>query len=233
MRYSFSLFLMLFCLCLELNSAIYRIYRLTGVFFEVETAEEGTIMDLKENIFNLKNIPINEQRIVFQGRDLEDQENLADTIAKHQSPIYLVLRLKGGGKIFKDITQASTSLIDRGFAEPGEAPPWRHVYPGLNLLGPCQNKNCEAYLAEVVCPIGFASYDENTETKCPKCNKIFASNDCIYYLCRFKFKTIKSNGEKHKSKWFKAKNKRSCKGLPESVGYESFDKLKIFCRELD
>jgi hypothetical protein len=56
-----------------------------------------TINDLKIGLYNKEGISLNQQRIIYAGKQLEDQYFISDYIGKQKSAImHLVLRLRGG-----------------------------------------------------------------------------------------------------------------------------------------
>lgn len=54
-----------------------------------------TIYDIKQAISEQESIPIDQQRLIFQGKQLEDNKALADYSILSDSTIHLVLRLRG------------------------------------------------------------------------------------------------------------------------------------------
>lgn len=54
------------------------------------------IGDLKNMIHSERQIPVDQQRLIFQGKQLEDDNTLADYNIETGSNIHLVLRVKGG-----------------------------------------------------------------------------------------------------------------------------------------
>lgn len=55
-----------------------------------------TIGELKNTIHSERQIPVDQQRLIFQGKQLEDANTLADYNIEPNSNIHLVLRVKGG-----------------------------------------------------------------------------------------------------------------------------------------
>jgi hypothetical protein len=75
----------------------------------IKTLEEKTIQcsispsaevgDLKDMIHSKENIPIDQQRLIFQGKQLEDGSTLEDCNIEHDSTLHVVLRLRGRGEL--------------------------------------------------------------------------------------------------------------------------------------
>ncbi|RIA83010.1 Polyubiqutin 4 [Glomus cerebriforme] len=56
----------------------------------------STVLDLKKKYNERKGFPIGHQRLIFKGKQLEDDKKLSDYKIKHESSIHLVARLPGG-----------------------------------------------------------------------------------------------------------------------------------------
>ena len=69
---------------------------LIGQTITLEVQPSDTVRTLKEKLRTKEDIPPDQQRLIYSGRQLEDEERLSYYNIQNLSTIHLVLRVRGG-----------------------------------------------------------------------------------------------------------------------------------------
>ncbi|KAI2492925.1 hypothetical protein MHU86_21603 [Fragilaria crotonensis] len=210
---------------------------LTGKCVKVNLPLHATPDDLKIQFQEREGVPPDQQRLIFDGTQLEDHVPLSFYGIKNDCTIHLILRLRGGASpCFVDVTKAEAL---RTLEWNKAAPDWRMADKGLSLEGLCQNQNCRAHQKMVIMNLGFRNFDllslsDKYTCKCPTCRMPVTPIKPGFNNCLWKISCVKKSDPLsviHRP-WTKAEDKYTT--FDEVVaGTTEFTRLQIFVRQLD
>jgi len=93
------------------NSMLIIIKTLTDKELEFYVNPNDTIEQVKKKVEHKEGISVDQQKLIFAARVLEDGKTLADYNINHQSILHLVIRLRGSSGIFiKTLTGKTIAL---------------------------------------------------------------------------------------------------------------------------
>ena len=84
---------------------------LTGKIIPLTVRASDTIETVKDKIKTVNGMPPDQQRLIFDGKQLEDGRTVSDYGIFNGSPIHLILRLRLGGMPMTGMLCSSACII--------------------------------------------------------------------------------------------------------------------------
>ncbi|CAF2893436.1 unnamed protein product [Rotaria sp. Silwood2] len=168
---------------------------LTGKTITVSIDSEETVDSFKSKVESKEGIPVDQQRIIFAGKQWENERILSDYFICTESTVHLVLRLRGGED--KSTEASFVDLSDESKIKKiewsSEAPPWRTANVGLCLEGKCKNSSCKAFNCSVIINKAMGTFDfiNSKNTTCPQCHAHVDVLTCAFNNCQWRWSGIK------------------------------------------
>lgn len=148
------------------------------------------VINLKKKIELVKGITCDQQRVIYDSKQLDDQKSMNDYKIKKGSKLYLVVKLRGGDNSFPFVNIENDDNYKESLFS-NSAPDWRICKKGLNLEGVCK---CNGIKKQVIIPIGYGTFDftfDLIQSVCPICNQFVKPISCGFTDCIWKFNGIK------------------------------------------
>ena len=90
---------------------------ITGKTFALDVTSTQTVADLKTKLHEKEGLPTDQIRLVFGGKELQDDRALSDYNIKKMNTVNLLLRLRGGFQIFCKTLTGKTITLEASYID--------------------------------------------------------------------------------------------------------------------
>jgi len=139
----------------------------------IRCTSSDTLASIKTRIEDSEGIPCKDHRLMYAGKQLQDDRTMAFYNIWNEATLHLTSRVLGGlsgglTRAFADVTDSSISIL-REFS--ADVPEWNVVSKGLNIAGRCTNQACRAFQRTVIDPKRFEPFNVilDGNVACPVC----------------------------------------------------------------
>jgi|GEM_PF-2673945 len=167
---------------------------LTGSTITLEVEPNSTVKYCKKLIKRREKVGVSQQRIIFAGRLLEDNNaKLSDYNIQNESTIHMVLQLRGGGFEFSDLKKLEILQLSE------EGPSYLTVKAGTNFMGTCLNPKCVTQKSRgaFVIPKGYGEINIMEEKEkqicCVECYQISKFTTLGFIDCEYSYSGFQSH----------------------------------------
>ena len=87
---------------------------LSGRSITIEVDSSDTVANIKAKVQDREGVRPEDQRLLFHGKQLEDEYTLQDYQVMNSSTLHLVMRLRGGANIFVYIWEGVSEMKVEG-----------------------------------------------------------------------------------------------------------------------
>ena len=83
---------------------------LTGKTITLSCELTDTVLSIKEKFHNIEGVPVDEQRLIFGGKQMDNAETLESYGVQAEATLFVVLRLRGGSICCSPVNPFNTLL---------------------------------------------------------------------------------------------------------------------------
>ncbi|KAA6377089.1 MAG: putative ring and ubiquitin domain containing protein [Streblomastix strix] len=193
----------------------------SGKLIELDVEKENTIEIIKKKIKQQTGMDINTLKLIYQGKQLDNQKTLLDYKIQKDSTLNTeVITIKNTelGQIELANVEGTKLLVVRD--QSSSAPKWRIVTKGLSIEGICSNMNCVAYNRMTIFNSGFTDVELwQSGAKCPMCQNQINPIKPAFNNCLYRIDLHQKKGQIKKLPWQRVGNE-----------YLSFDEQNTYIR---
>jgi hypothetical protein len=106
------------------NGHVITVKTLTGKTIVLNMCETDRVWDIKLQVQDKEGIPPDQQRLVFAGKQIEDEQTLAHCNIVKGAELHLILRLRGGGTTIHQMSMAAGGKIKQVIHPDGNGEDW-------------------------------------------------------------------------------------------------------------